>query len=137
MQITRQSEYAIRIIIELAQADPDELVSSKLISEHQGVPEVFLQKTVQLLAKAGLVTTQRGVQGGVRLAVDAQKITIADILQAIEGPLAINPCLGPGATCANSPHCQVRRILCRGQQALYNELSRETIADIAAGRVMT
>lgn len=135
MQITRQSEYAIKILIELAKAEPGQLVSSRSISENQAIPEVFLQKTVQQLGRAGLVVTQRGIQGGVRLAVAAEEITIADVLQAIEGTMAINPCLGTGFECPNSGFCQVRRILNRAQDAMYKELDRETIADIAAGKV--
>jgi len=136
MQITRQSEYAVKILIELAKAENGQLVSSHVISKNQGIPEVFLQKTVQQLARAGLVATQRGIQGGVRLAVAASEITIADVLQAIEGPIAINPCLGSGFNCPNSVTCQVRYILNRAQDAMYLELSRETIADIAAGKIL-
>ncbi|MGE5454757.1 MAG: RrF2 family transcriptional regulator [Methylocystaceae bacterium] len=135
MQITRQSEYAIKILIELAKAEIGQLISSRIISEHQDIPEVFLQKTVQQLARAGLVTTQRGIQGGVRLAVAADEITIANVLQAIEGPVAINPCLGTGFVCPNSVTCQVRRILNRAQEAMNQELNRETIADIVAGNI--
>lgn len=135
MQITRQSEYAIKILIQLAKAEPGQLVSSRMISEQQGIPEVFLQKTVQQLGRAGLVNTQRGIQGGVRLAIAASEITIADVLQAIEGPAAINPCLGVGFECPNSVSCQVRRVLHRAQEAMYKELNRETIADIASGKI--
>lgn len=133
MQITRQSEYAVKTILELAQAPFGELVPSKTISEHQEIPGMFLQKTVQLLGKAGLVATQRGIQGGVRLTVPADRITIADVIAAVEGPLAINVCLVPGYSCPNMESCRVRNVLARAQSALLRELNRETIADIVAG----
>jgi Rrf2 family protein len=85
---------------------------------------------LQLLSRAGLVITQRGVQGGVRLALPAEKITIMDILKAIEGPLAINVCLAPGYSCDQMQTCRVRRILGKAQAAMAAELSRETLADI-------
>ncbi|MGI6549846.1 MAG: RrF2 family transcriptional regulator [Syntrophomonadales bacterium] len=130
MQITRQTEYGIRTLIELAQLPEGQLIASKTISERQEIPETFLHKTLQLLSKAGLVITQRGVQGGVRLALPPDKITIKDILVAIEGPLAINVCMVPGYPCDKMGTCQVRRILARAQAALSAELSRETLADI-------
>ena len=117
MQITRQAEYAIKIMLELARHEGKEVVSSKLIAERQGIPEDFLKKTVHLLALQGLVVTQRGVQGGVRLGKPAGEITIADIIAAVEGPLAINICLDPGYECPNKPTCAVHRVLARGQAA--------------------
>ena len=85
LQITRQTEYGIKTMIELAQSPEGQFISARTISERQEIPETFLHKTLQLLSRAGLVVTQRGVQGGVRLAVAADKITILDILNAIEG----------------------------------------------------
>ncbi|MGE5396913.1 MAG: RrF2 family transcriptional regulator [Chitinophagales bacterium] len=130
MQITRQTEYAIRTLIELAMAPFGELVATKLISQRQNVPEVFLQKTIQILARAGMVATQRGVQGGVRLTRYPEEITIADILTVVEGPIAMNPCMNPGYDCDNSTICRVRHIMVRAQSAMMDELSRQTIAEI-------
>lgn len=131
MEITRQTEYAIRTLLELAAQPWGQVLSSKVISERQDIPEEFLKKTVQLLSINGLVITQRGVQGGVRLAKYADQITIADIITAIEGPFAINPCLAPGYDCKNSKSCPVRPVLARAQKAMLAEFSRETLADLA------
>jgi Rrf2 family protein len=130
MQITRQSEYAIRTMLELAQRPSGEIVSSKVISENQDIPEDFLKKTIQLLAVNQLVTTHRGTHGGVRLARPIDKITIADIIVAIEGPFAINPCLNPGYDCKNLLTCPVHRTLARAQSKFVEELSRQTLADL-------
>ena len=130
MQITRQAEYAIKIMLELARHEGKEVVSSKLIAERQGIPEDFLKKTVHLLALQGLVVTQRGVQGGVRLGKPAGEITIADIIAAVEGPLAINICLDPGYKCPDKPTCAVHQVMARGEAGLLRELSRETLSDL-------
>ena len=134
MQITRQTEYAVRTLMELTKAEQGKLLPTKLISQHQNIPEVFLKKTIQLLANAGLITTQRGTQGGVRLAVPPSEITIADVFSAVEGPLAINVCLMESNACPNKPQCGVRRVLQRAQDALVSELTRESIADLVAER---
>ena len=130
MQITRQSEYAIKTILELSK-NYGESISAKEISVRQDVPEFFLKKTVQVLARAGMVQTQRGANGGVKLLVKPQDITVADVIKVIEGNLALNVCLAEGSTCPNQGFCQVRKILLRTQQAMEAELSKETFADLA------
>lgn len=130
MQITRQSEYAIKTLLELAQNPNAEVVSTRIISENQGIPEVFLKKTVQLLARAGLVSTQRGTQGGVKLAKVADQITIADIIVAIEGPIAFNICLAQENNCPNKGACSVYPVLARAQESFIKELSKETLVDL-------
>ncbi|MDD3853070.1 MAG: Rrf2 family transcriptional regulator [Syntrophomonadaceae bacterium] len=130
MQITRQTEYAVRTLLELAAAPVGETVSTRLISERQGIPDEFLKKTIQLLVPAHLVTTHRGTGGGVRLAKPATDITLLDIITAIEGTLALNVCLAPDYHCPNKPNCSLSRILGKAQEALLEELQRETLADM-------
>ena len=130
MQITRQTEYAIRTLLELSRLPQGEFVQSRTVSKRQALPEHFLNKTVQLLTRAGLVETRRGKQGGIRLAVKPESITIADVVAAVEGPVALNPCLADGYHCANRPVCRVHGILKRAQEALLAELGRETFADL-------
>lgn len=130
MQLTRQTEYALKTLLELAAHPYGEILSSKVISERQDISEDFLKKTIQLLSLSGLVSTHRGNQGGVRLAKPAEQITIADVVAAIEGPIAINPCLAPGYSCPNRATCKISPILARAQQALLSELSRESLADL-------
>lgn len=131
MQITRQSEYAIKTVLELS-INYDKNISAKTISERQDVPEFFLKKTIQLLVRAGIVQTQRGSRGGVKLIKSPEELTIADVLQAIEGTLALNVCLAEGNNCPNNNICRVRSILGRTQNAMIQELSKETFADLAA-----
>lgn len=130
MQLTRQSEYAVKTLLELASIPFGQVMHTQKISERQDIPQVFLQKTLQLLARAGLVTTKRGTHGGVGLQVPAHQITIARIVEAIEGEFAINPCLAKGNHCPNESFCQIRPILKRAQFALKKELSQETLQDI-------
>jgi len=132
MQITRQTEYAVKTLTELGRVPFGQLLSSKVIAQRHNIPEDFLHKTIQVLSRAGLVTTQRGVQGGVRLARSLEKITIADVIEAMEGPIALNVCLSPGFQCENIDTCQVRRVLAGAQAAMLRELRNKTLADIVA-----
>ncbi len=131
MQITRQSEYAIRTLLELSRLPTGDFIQSKIISAKQEMPEQFLNKTVQILNQAGLVETRRGMQGGIRLAVKPEEITIADVIEAVEGKVTINPCLTENYHCTNRPTCRVHGILKRAREALQAELSRETFAELA------
>jgi Rrf2 family protein len=130
MQFTRQTEYAIKTMLELASLPEGEILAIKVISEHQGIPIDFLKKTVHLLSLGGLVYTKRGVQGGIQLARSPKEINIADIVQAIEGPLAINKCLTPGYTCPNQESCLISPVLARAQEAFLKELKRQSLADL-------
>jgi Rrf2 family transcriptional regulator, nitric oxide-sensitive transcriptional repressor len=131
VQITRQSEYAIKILVDLASASRGEIVHSKAIAERKKVPEKFLQKTIQVLVRTGMVESRRGTLGGVRLAVDPDSLTVADVITAIEGPVTINPCMDDSFDCENKSVCRVHQILKRGQAALLAELSKETLGEIA------
>ncbi|MFA7148921.1 MAG: Rrf2 family transcriptional regulator [Syntrophomonadaceae bacterium] len=130
MQITRQTEYAIRTMLELARAPRGEFLSTHFISEQQDIPEDFLKKTLKLLVLAGLISTQRGVKGGIALARPAGEITLVDIIEAVEGNIALNVCLAPGYNCPNQPGCPVSRSLARAQQAMLNELRKESLEDM-------
>ncbi len=130
MQLTRQSEYAIRIMLELASRPFGEVVPSRSISEKQSIPEDFLKKTVQLLSLSGLVSTQRGIQGGVRLARPADNINLVEVIKAIEGPLNINLCLAPDFDCPNRASCPVSPVLERAQRAFLKELSQNSLAEL-------
>ncbi len=130
MQITRQTEYAIKTLLELGQVPFGQLISNKVISERQKIPEGFLHKTIQILSRAGLVATQRGVKGGVRLVQPLEEITMADVIEAVEGPIALNVCLQPGYQCENMSTCQVRKLLGAAQAAMIRELKKKSLADI-------
>jgi len=129
VQITRQSEYAIKMVLELS-IHYGENVSAKTISRRQDIPEFFLKKTTQVLARAGIVQSQRGAKGGVKLLIPPEKITIADVIEAIEGKIALNVCLANGYECPNQNFCRVRNILSRAQEGLMKELRKDTFADL-------
>lgn len=130
MQITRQTEYAIKTMLELAKNGDDVILSTRFISEQQEIPEDFLKKTIKLLVIADLVITQRGTNGGVKLAKPADEINLADIIAAIEGPIAINICLSPDYNCPNKPNCKISQALGKAQVALLKELENITLASM-------
>ncbi|MCW3048285.1 MAG: Rrf2 family transcriptional regulator [Solirubrobacterales bacterium] len=87
MRISAKADYAVRAAVELATAG-DESLTAEVVAARQNIPVQFLQKIFHELRRARLVVSQRGREGGHRLARPADQISVADVLRAIEGPLA-------------------------------------------------
>ena len=90
MEITQQADYAVRAVLDLALSPPGERVTSSDVATRQSIPLPFLSKILARLAAVGLVNTQRGVNGGIRLARLPQEISLLDVIEAIDGPITIN-----------------------------------------------
>ena len=90
MQVSARADYALRAAAELARAAAEDAGPQKGegISERQGIPKKFMENILLDLKHSGLVRTQRGAAGGYWLAQPAAEITLADIIRAVEGPLA-------------------------------------------------
>src|SRR5579862_1453042 len=88
MRISAKADYAVRAAVELAGAQDEKPVKAERIATAQGIPLNFLENILGELRHAGIVRSHRGAEGGFRLAKDPSQITIADIVRAVEGPLA-------------------------------------------------
>src|SRR3989454_10305593 len=87
MRVSAKADYAVRAAVELAAAESPP-VKGEIISSAQGIPLKFLENILGELRHAGLVRSQRGTEGGYWLARPAEEITLADVIRAVEGPLA-------------------------------------------------
>ncbi len=132
MKLTRGADYGTLGILYLARQPRDRVVLISEIAKAQGVPESYLAKIFQDLAKAGLVRSHRGARGGFTLARSSQDITLRQIIEAIEGPLALNRCLDPREGCECSPECPVHSALAKAQQTLVSALDGVTLHSLAA-----
>jgi len=88
VRVSARADYAIRGLLELAAAGPDRPVRADAIAKAQAIPSKYLENLLVDLRRARLVASQRGVHGGYRLARAASAITLADVIRAIDGPLA-------------------------------------------------
>lgn len=89
MRVSAKVDYALRASVELAAHEDDErLVTSEQIAERQGIPHAFLTNILQSLRQAGLVISKRGPVGGHALSKPADELLIADVIRAVDGPLA-------------------------------------------------
>ncbi len=128
MQITRQADYAIRAVTYLAKLGPNERAATSVVATKMNIPPSFLAKIISQLSIAGLLHTSRGARGGVTLAREAGKISMLDVVEAIDGPILLNECVGDPAECQFIDDCLVHPIWTEVQDTLVKRL-RETRFD--------
>lgn len=131
MQITRATDYAVRITIHLAGSTPSGRVQGRALARAIGAPESFVSKVLQQLVQAGLVISQRGTRGGFQLARQAADISLLDVVEAIEGPMQVNVCIPAGSNCSRKDSCGAHPVWLEAQQALVKVLSIASVAQLA------
>lgn len=134
MHVTAKADYAVRAALVLAAAE-GELVKADVVAEAQDIPRHFLDNILNDLRRAGIVATQRGAEGGSRLARPAKDITVADVMRAIGGPLAAVRDVRPEALAYAGPAERLPEVWIAVRASLRNVLEHVTLADLAAGRL--
>ena len=137
MQITRQADYAVRAVLYLAQIGPERRAATSQIAQEQNIPPSFLAKIVSQLSVAGLLQTSRGARGGVSLARDPQQISVLDVVEAIDGPILLNECVGDTNDCSFGDDCPMRPVWCEAQLELVNRLKATSFSQIVQNTVAT
>lgn len=132
MQITRQADYALRAMIYLAQLGNTQRAATSQIAQVQHIPPSFLAKIISQLSIAGLIHTSRGARGGVSLARAAEEISILEVVEAIDGPIAVNECTDDPSNCPFGENCPLRPLWCDTQAELVNRLRNTNFAQFAA-----
>lgn len=130
MFITREYDYALRSLRALAHG---EQLTVKQICTAEHVPVPYGYKILKKLELAGIVQGYRGAQGGYKLNMPLDKVTLYNVYIAIEGELYINECMQEGYDCPNNPggsHCAVHRELGNMQNSLINSMQSRSLADI-------
>ncbi|HAC80781.1 MAG: Rrf2 family transcriptional regulator [Candidatus Binatia bacterium] len=130
MQVSRRVDYALRAAIHLARQEPEQPASVSEISEVEGIPKKFLEKILQDLIQDGVVVSRRGARGGYLLARSPDEVSFQEVMEAVEGPLALNVCIGENDQCSMSSSCGMRRIWAEGQRRLDDLFSATKLADL-------
>ena len=131
MKVTRKVDYGLRALLYLSSQPVSRPVILREISEGTKIPRQFLAKILLSLMKEGLVRSYRGSQGGFLLAKPASQISFLEIVEAIEGPLAINKCLSDDFQCECESYCGIKAVWSRAQQNLTDVLVNTTLADLS------
>ena len=135
MRLTSLADYAVVMMTAAARHGGEARLSATLLSEETGVPLPTAQKLMGKLAHAGLLSSARGAGGGFMLARSADGISLADIIEAVEGPIAMTVCLDEARNdCALDGHCQVKPHLSAVNGAVRGALQGVTLAGLAKGK---
>jgi len=130
MQITRETDYAMRCVLYLS-GQPDKVVMVDEISREMATPKSFLAKILQKLVKAGVVRSFRGVKGGFQLNRQPKDINLLDVIEAIEGVVALNACAVDSSVCGFSSTCGVHAVWVKLRGEVNELLRNNNFADIA------
>jgi Rrf2 family protein len=137
MQVSRKIDYALRAVIHLANEEQNARTCSvSEIATRERIPRQFLEKIVQELIHGGLVRSRRGPRGGYTLARSAEQMTFRDVIEAVEGPISLNVCVGEHPEdCFLAGTCGMQRVWQEGQRRVLELFERTTIADVSRPRV--
>jgi Rrf2 family protein len=130
MQIPRRVDYGLRAVIFLSDQKQGQCCSIAEIAKRQGVPRKFLEKIFQDLLRKGLIKSKRGVAGGYMLARPAESITFYQVIEALEGPIAVNACMDEHSSCDQLPRCTMVGVWSQVQQKVVEIFAQTTLADL-------
>ena len=130
LRMTKQADYAIVLLTRMA-GEPESQFNASEAAEQTGLPQPIVSKILKLLAHRKLLTSHRGAKGGYRLARTADDITVAQIIEAVEGPIAITECVDetPGE-CSQEPVCPVRSNWQQINHAVRSALEQITLQEM-------
>ena len=131
MRISKAADYSVRALIYVASKKTTRPVGVAEIAAAMDAPRPFLVKVLNNLARAGLVTSHRGAAGGYTLARSEREVTLRTIVEAVDGPIALNVCLNPGG-CGRSGDCGIFSAWVDVQAKLLDVMESYTLADMRA-----
>ncbi len=140
LKLSKKADYGLMALqyiasIQFGDVTQARIINTKEIAEEYHIPVELLAKVLQTLAKHGVVESQNGPKGGYLLARPARAITIAQVLEAIEGPLGIADCYHDkdASSCLQREHCNIRTPLLKIQDSIYQLLNNMTVEDMMGG----
>jgi len=133
LRLSTKGQYGVRAMYEIAKGYPDAPVSIKTISEKQDVSVPYLEQILNKLKNAGLVKSVKGPGGGYLLSLGPEKVTIGDILNELEGPIAITSCLDPDGGCVRIDGCVTHLLWKALGQQIETFLDTITLDDLMKG----
>ena len=135
MRVSAKSDYALRALIEIAAQPEGAAISAEEVGRRQDIPRGFLQAILADLRRAGVVMSQRGQAGGWRLAREADQVTVADVIRAVDGPLVSVYGLRPEAVSYNEAAEVLQHVWIAARSSLREVFERVTIKALADKRL--
>jgi len=131
LRLSKKTDYGLLALQYLATDAPSGVASARAIAERYDIPVELLAKVLQHLSRLGFVAANKGAHGGYHLVRPATTISLAEIIQAFDGPLAITACGRKEDRCDQFGHCTVRDPLARVRDRILSVLETTTLAGMA------
>ncbi len=133
MRLTRAGEYAVRCTLYLAAQEQGKVVTRKEIAKAMEVPDQFLGKVAQQLARSGFIEIIQGPKGGYRLLVSPEKITLLEVVEAVMGEIYLNDCVMDRNSCLRNSSCAVHLVWEKARNQLRETLRESTFDKLVKG----
>ncbi|MFM7213527.1 MAG: RrF2 family transcriptional regulator [Verrucomicrobiota bacterium] len=130
MQITRASEYAMLGLLALSRRPAGSVEMVDVLAHEEGVPTSFLGKIFQSLSRAGIVKSARGSGGGFSLVRTPDEITVLEVIEAVEGPIALQRCLETDPDCTHREGCALCGLFSEAQDRVKEVFGRTSVAEL-------
>jgi Rrf2 family protein len=135
LRLSKKADYALMAMKHLALRTDASSTSAREIAEAYDIPVELMAKVLQRLARRGLLVSQQGTRGGYALARPARLISVADVIQAVDGPLAVTACSTESDQCEQYSKCNVRDPLWRIKDRILVALATCSVFEIATDTV--
>lgn len=134
LRLSKKADYALMAMTHLAtRPEPGASASAREIAEAYDIPAELLAKVLQRLVRARMLVSAQGTRGGYRLARPPDAISIADVIQAVDGPVRVTACSPDDHRCDQYSKCSIRDPLWRIRGRIYETLNTVTVAELASG----
>ena len=132
LRISKLTDYGIVLLVRFAQQEDGTTLTAREMAEATELPLPVVSKMLKSLASADLLASQRGSRGGYQLARQPDAVSVAEIIEALEGPIALMECVGAAGNCEQESHCGLRSPWQRINSAIHTTLTGVTLAELAA-----
>ena len=138
LRLSKKADYALIAMKHLARTSPGtQSTSAREIAENYDIPIELLAKVLQRLVRTGLLVSTQGTRGGYALGRAAKSISVADVIQAIDGPLTVTACSTENSDCEQYQKCSIRDPLWQIRERIVAALGTVTLSEMAADSVAT
>jgi Rrf2 family transcriptional regulator, iron-sulfur cluster assembly transcription factor len=130
VKLTKGTDYGLRGILYLAKQPQGKVALVADIARSEGVPESYLAKIFQDLARGGVLVSHRGAKGGFSLVRSLREVSLLEVIQAIEGPIALQPCLDDRQGCDQIGMCVVSDVIRKAQTEMVRVLESTSLENL-------
>jgi FeS assembly SUF system regulator len=132
LRLSKKADYALIAMKHLALREGQGSASAREIAEQFSIPVELMAKVLQRLARRGLLSSQQGTRGGYQLTRDSETISVADVIQAIDGPLTVTACSAHNDRCGQFATCNIRDPLWKIRELIVTALSTCSVSEMAS-----